>query len=140
MSPEEFEIIMNKLKSTYGDKIYGEVRTEFIWSIVREFKAAWFDNVVIQWICSNTKAILVNEIREAALKEKARELQAQISSPQRHQPISDSIFETDDIKMMFEMMKRKMNYQVLDKEWKSFQDWVEDTAKQSKQNHKGDNL
>lgn len=133
MTEKEFNTTMDKLRSTYGDKFYLEVRCEFFWATVKDLKASWFDRIVVQWIGSNTKPLLVNEIREAALKEKTRELEAQILQPQRYEPRSDSIFEVDDIKMMFEMMKRKMNYQVLDKEWKAFTDWVEDTAKQSKQ-------
>lgn len=133
MTELEFNPIIDKLRITYGDKYYLDLRTEFIWQAVHDMRASWFDSIVNLWIGSNTKPLMVNDIRDAALKEKSRELNAKILSPQKYQPLTSSVFDESDIKMMFGMIRRKMNYEVSDMEWKSFNEWVENAAKQSKQ-------
>lgn len=131
MTEAEFNPIMDKLRVTYGEKYYLDLRTEFIWQIVSDFKAQWFDSLINLWIGSNTKPILVNEIRDAAIKEKTKQLQATTLATPKAMP--GSIFEDSDIKMMFNMIKKKNACKVSDEEWKSFTEWVEEAVKLSKQ-------
>ncbi len=133
MSPEDFAKTMAKLKSTYDEKFYREIREEFFWQTVKDFSASWFDKIVVQWIGSNTKPLLVNEIREAAIKEKSKQIQDEINRPQGHGAMPGSIFTTEDVRMMFNMIKKKNAGLVSDSEWKAFSDWVKTTAAQSTQ-------
>lgn len=134
MSIDEFDKIMAKLKSTYGDKFYLEIRTEFFWQTVRTFSAHWLDKIVVNWIGSNTKPLLVNEIREAAIKEKSRELQNEMNRFQGHQAMPGSIFTTEDVRMMFKMIAKKNAGQIDSDEWEAFSSWVKETAAKSNQN------
>ncbi len=134
MSPEEFSKTMAKLKSTYGDKVYAEVREEFFWQTVKDFSHSWFDKIVVQWIGSNLKPLLVNEIRDAAIREKSRQMQEEMQRPQGHEAMPGSIFTTEDVRMMFDMIRKKNNGQVQKDEWDHFEAWVKETSAKSSQN------
>ncbi len=128
---------MTKLKSVYGDKIYVPAREELIWHIVGNFNSTWFERLVDLWIGANTKPLLVNEIRDAAMKENSRSFneasKTMFPKDSEIDPREDSIFTKDDISMMFGMLRKKMDGRVSDSEWSGFTDWVTTTSKQSKQ-------
>ncbi len=46
----------------------------------------------------------------------------------------NSIYNTNDINMLFEMINRRMNGLVDDDEWKAFETWVKETSAKSTQN------
>ncbi len=74
IQPSEFNEIIARLISVYGDKFYPHIRCEIIWESVQEMPREWFSGFVDRWIGSSLKPLLADEIRLAIANEKEKKI------------------------------------------------------------------
>lgn len=135
MNTDQFQHQVVRLQDVYGEKTYGKERVKLIWETVRNLDLRFFESVVSHIIKTSRTPPLIPEITEAIIQVRRHqsEVQKKAGFAKQVEPLSDSAFSPDDVKMMFRVVKGKLEGKVSAEEWQGFHEWVLTVVALSKQ-------
>ncbi len=125
MTPNEFQVQMNRLVETYGKPSYGTERARLLWLEVKDFDARWFARVVDRFIGDSRQAPMLSDFRAAAESERSRK-------SSRHEEAALDLVESslrpEDVHSVMEVITRRIQGRASDAEFEALKKFLSANA------------